>query len=314
MTDTELPMIVWLRGDEDHCADFILDADAVMQTLGIKRSRLTQISGKELRVGRIRRGRYISPVYRQADVDVYLEWTRASASQLKSASVVTEATAGLLEQSERLSAALRSIPEELTSVIRRDLAQTAVSLTTHMHQILEQAHDVSRQHQGAVLGVENRLKSVIATQQEFLTQMMGKMHKQDAQLQQLNQNLTELSALARMQRQDHLEQIQQQKAEQEALTEELAALKSQFALAPKARRRATADSRRIKGVAARPQSIIAKAAPRPPRARAYATAQPTKSRSLSKRIKAKIDSSIDNSLVSSTTASDACLSGAVSRP
>ena len=314
MTETELPRIVWLRGDEDHCADFVLDADAVMQTLGIKRSRLTQISGKELRVGRIRRGRYISPVYRQPDVDAYLEWTRASASQLKSASVVTEATAGLLEQSERLSAALHSIPEELTNVIRRDLAQTATSLTAHIHHILEQAHDVSRQHQGAVLGVEHRLKSVIATQQEFLVQMMGQLHKQDAQLQQLNQNLTELSALARIQRQEHLEQIKQQKAEQEALTKELAALKTQFALAPQPRRQATADSRRIKGAAAKPQPSIAKATQRPPRARAYATAQPTKSRSLSKRIKAKIDSSIDKSLVSSTTASEACLSGAVSRP
>ena len=314
MTDSELPMIVWLRGDEDHCADFLLDADAVMQTLGIKRSRLTQISGKELRVGRIRRGRYISPVYRQTDVDTYLEWTRASASQLKSASVVTEATAGLLEQSERLSAALHSIPEELTTVIRRDLAQTALSYTTHIHSILEQANEVSRQQQSSIFGVENRLKSVMAAQQEFLTQIMGQLHKQDARLQQLNQNINELTALARLQRQDHLERLQQQKADQEKLTAELAELKAQVTLSSKPRRRATADCRRIKGVATKPKSLAQKAAMRPPRARAYATAQSTKSRCLSKRIKAKIDSSIDKSLVSSTTASEACLSGAVSRP
>ncbi len=45
-----LPMVVWLAGDEAHADDFCIDADTAMQELGIKRSRLTQISGRELRV------------------------------------------------------------------------------------------------------------------------------------------------------------------------------------------------------------------------------------------------------------------------
>src|SRR5690606_18828586 len=58
----ELPMIVWLRGDEEIASEFTVDAEAAMEFLGIKRSRLTQISGRELRVGRMRIDRYIRPV------------------------------------------------------------------------------------------------------------------------------------------------------------------------------------------------------------------------------------------------------------
>jgi hypothetical protein len=58
----DFPMIVWLRGDEPWFSQFDMDAEAVMSALGIKRSRLTQISGKELRVGRVRMDRYIRPV------------------------------------------------------------------------------------------------------------------------------------------------------------------------------------------------------------------------------------------------------------
>ncbi len=64
--DGDLPMIVWLRGDELYVDEFCLDADAAMKALGIKRSRLTQISGKELRVGRcaltVIHGRFTAPV------------------------------------------------------------------------------------------------------------------------------------------------------------------------------------------------------------------------------------------------------------
>ena len=83
-------MIVHLRGDEDHAADFTIDADAAMQQLGIKRSRLTQISGKDLRVGRIRKDRYIRPVYRLSDLNQYLDWTRATATSKSSSEAVKQ--------------------------------------------------------------------------------------------------------------------------------------------------------------------------------------------------------------------------------
>ncbi len=80
-----LPMVVWLRGDEE---DFTLSAEDVMAALDIKRSRLTQISGRELRVGRRRVDRYLKPFYRPTDVYSYQERTRAALTRQRSAAAV----------------------------------------------------------------------------------------------------------------------------------------------------------------------------------------------------------------------------------
>ncbi len=89
--DRSLPMIVNLRGDEDYALDFQVDAEGAMELLGIKRSRLTQISGRELRVGRIRRDRYLRPVYRELDLRDYQEWTRATATHQSSSKAIEQA-------------------------------------------------------------------------------------------------------------------------------------------------------------------------------------------------------------------------------
>ena len=87
-----LPMIVWLRGDEE---EFTLTAEDVMATLDIKRSRLTQISGRELRVGRRRVDRYLKPFYRPADVHSYQEQTRAALTRQRSAAAVSSVAADI---------------------------------------------------------------------------------------------------------------------------------------------------------------------------------------------------------------------------
>ena len=92
------PMLVWLRGDEIYCEEFSLGADAVMEILGIKRSRLTQISGRELRVARRRDGRYIRPMYRPADVEDYKLNARAPMTHLKSSEVFNHTFDGVWEQ------------------------------------------------------------------------------------------------------------------------------------------------------------------------------------------------------------------------
>ena len=102
-----LPMIVWLRGDEPYVEQFNLDADAAMEQLGIKRSRLTQISGKELRVGRIRIDRYTRPVYRAEDIEAYKSWSRAPATHQRSSSVINEAADELATRSEKMAAELK---------------------------------------------------------------------------------------------------------------------------------------------------------------------------------------------------------------
>src|SRR6478735_1247545 len=89
--DHQLPMIINFRGDEELVDEFNWDAEQVMEFLGIKRSRLTQISGKELRVGRIRRDRYLRPIYRESDVRDYQEWTRATATHQSSSRAIEQA-------------------------------------------------------------------------------------------------------------------------------------------------------------------------------------------------------------------------------
>lgn len=110
---TEFPMVVYLRGDEEHFNDFCLNADQVMELLGIRRSRLNQISGKELRVGRTRIDSYIRPVYRKQDVQEYMQWIRPTATHKKSSDMLNEARNKLEEQSEQVSLQLSSRLESI---------------------------------------------------------------------------------------------------------------------------------------------------------------------------------------------------------
>ncbi len=116
----ELPQIVWLRGDEPYCSTFALDAEAVMQRLGIKRTRLTQISGRELRVGRIRRGRYVAPVYRAEDVEAYAAWTRPTAAHLKSSQVLEDAARALSQQGDAVAERVHDDLEHLLAEVADD--------------------------------------------------------------------------------------------------------------------------------------------------------------------------------------------------
>lgn len=119
---TDFPMIVWLRGDESWFAEFNMDADGVMKTLGIKRSRLTQISGRDLRVGRVRVDRYIRPIYRLVDVQQYLNWTRATASHQKSSDSIKMATDHLHEQSLLIQSTMETLTAGFTESLREDMS------------------------------------------------------------------------------------------------------------------------------------------------------------------------------------------------
>lgn len=111
-----LEMVVWLEGHEPYVAEFCLNADQAMARLGIKRSRLNQISGKELRVGRIKSGRYIKPMYRETDIEGYLQWTRPTASHQASKRALESATAGIDAKLDSLAARL---DEQLTAAHKR---------------------------------------------------------------------------------------------------------------------------------------------------------------------------------------------------
>ena len=113
-----LPNSIWLRGDEDFFEDFCLDAEEVMSQLGIKRSRLRQISGHELRVGRKRVDRYIKPFYRPKDVEDYLAWTRATASHQKSSLILNTAADSLSSHSKKISESILDLKEQATQAFQ----------------------------------------------------------------------------------------------------------------------------------------------------------------------------------------------------
>ena len=154
------PMLVWLRGDESYCEDFSLGADAVMEILGIKRSRLTQISGRELRVARRRDGRYVKPMYRPIDVEDYKDHARAPMSHLKSSEVFHQTFEGIWEQLDsKLTQEIESLKElqlhvlgQLKSTFKKqldqNLAQNLLQMTQFMNvqfTTLESIQKISQQ-------------------------------------------------------------------------------------------------------------------------------------------------------------------------
>jgi hypothetical protein len=124
-----LPLIVWLRGDEPFFANFNLTADQVMERLGIKRSRLTQLSGRELRVGRVRLDRYIRPVYREVDVEQYLQWTRATATHQKSTAALSTAIEELHQQRELVTQTLSTVEDRIFEKTEQQLETYLSSFT-----------------------------------------------------------------------------------------------------------------------------------------------------------------------------------------
>lgn len=117
-----LPMVLVLKQDDRLAMEFSLDAQAVMEELGIKRSRLTQISGRELRVARIKMGQYIRPMYRPDDVSEYKNWSRATATHQKASSMVQHAADSLQNQAEKLSHTLTDSIEEFSSTLSESLS------------------------------------------------------------------------------------------------------------------------------------------------------------------------------------------------
>lgn len=165
----DLPMIVWLRGDESWYPEFDLDADAVMQRLGIKRSRLTQISGKELRVGRIRMDRYIRPIYRSSDVEQYSNWTRATASHQRSSSAIKEAVDALQSQGSQIAQVVEAanhsfklaIESGLADKVRDAAAEALTSLQTQINDMDQRLQDSALLLQVNVVESQKKLASSI---------------------------------------------------------------------------------------------------------------------------------------------------------
>lgn len=122
----DLSMIVYLRGDENFFNEFSLSADDVMKRLCIKRSRLNQISGRELRVGRTRIDRYIRPVYRPKDIEAYEAWTRATATHKSSSQVIEQARDRLTSQADKLVSEFTKEGYKIQAFIKKNFVQKEI--------------------------------------------------------------------------------------------------------------------------------------------------------------------------------------------
>ncbi len=136
--DPQLPMVVHLNGDEELLDSFTFDAEQAMEFLGIKRSRLTQISGRELRVGKIRRDRYIRPVYRACDLRDYQEWTRATATHQSSSRAIEQAIESLDDRFNDLLVVfqerLHHNQSDLQSKLEQGFGRVQEAVTRAFHQ------------------------------------------------------------------------------------------------------------------------------------------------------------------------------------
>lgn len=202
-------MVVHLRGDEDFAHEFALTTDDAMSILQIKRSRLTQISGKELRVGKKRVDRYVRPVYRQCDIQNYLEWTRPTASHRSSSEALKEAGQSLNSEIRKnfkdIEKAFASLQDELfghLKINRQQLThrykvhqdlnlerseankkwnqkrfQAITHAVTECHQAIAQLHEKIHQHQldiNSVLQSQGTLTSLLNN----LSRKVGDFHRE----------------------------------------------------------------------------------------------------------------------------------------
>ena len=133
-TQTDLPMVVYLQGDEEFIIDFEVDADRAMDFLGIKRSRLTQISGRELRVGRIRKDRYIRPMYRVKDLEDYKSWTRATATSQSSSKVMEKAVSSLSGQWTEFKLETQFLMSSSLGTVKKEVVEEQLALKREMIQ------------------------------------------------------------------------------------------------------------------------------------------------------------------------------------
>lgn len=171
-TDPKLPMVVHLLGNEDYVEEFNHDAQMAMEFLGIKRSRLTQISGRELRVGRIRQDRYIRPVFRKRDLEDYRNWTRSTASHQSSSYAIEQAVQKLEDQCESLEqttlpeikSTLSKFSVDILASFRLFSDSLIRNIGRHFMQTLERMHQYHEIGQGTRIQIKGLLGKLLEKQ------------------------------------------------------------------------------------------------------------------------------------------------------
>lgn len=217
MPDDDLPLVLWLRGDEAIVEEFTVDADTAMRTLGIRRSRLNQISGRELRVGRIRIDKYVRPVYRPADLEAYLTATRPSVSHQKSAKAIDIAVDRLDHQRNELFEQFQQFRDVLTESIQQALTREQKTilnqLAASMDLLREDAKNLQQSlarsaHENKQL--QQQVNHLQATMQQLQQWHQTQTAVQLERLQQMEQNWQQLLVAGQKQQQAAQAQVLKQ--------------------------------------------------------------------------------------------------------
>ena len=87
--------IIYLSNDDPRIQEYTHNATEAMNILGIKKSRLHQITGTKLPCARIKIGRYLKPMYRHSDITDYLESLRTPISSAKSHKLINQSLQSL---------------------------------------------------------------------------------------------------------------------------------------------------------------------------------------------------------------------------
>ncbi|MCY4381145.1 MAG: hypothetical protein OXC40_06225 [Proteobacteria bacterium] len=135
---------LYLDSEDPKALEYSCNADEAMAYLGIKRSRLTQISGQELPCARIKLDRYLRPMYRWSDLKEYQEFHRSS--ELSSNTRVS--TADIAKKLDHFSGEVSQYFDFLTSkheqILRENAAmkkQLTVLMTPKSRYVSSQPYD-----------------------------------------------------------------------------------------------------------------------------------------------------------------------------
>lgn len=203
--DDELPMVVHLRGDEEYVSEFSVDADEAMAQLGIKRSRLTQISGKDLRVGRIRKDRYIRPVYRVSDLEQYLSWTRATATHKNSSETVKRSVDELEQRIEdQICSRLESSERTVVSVTKSLHEQQRSLIDNRLRRLSEAVIQESTCQRRSQTTVKKLLDELFASLSEIDKRQKG----ETSVLEQLNKTVHDLKVSLAKHNEQHAQSLE----------------------------------------------------------------------------------------------------------
>ena len=212
---SEETKILYLSTADPRILEYDCSAAQAMEILGIKRSRLHQITGSKLACARIKIGRYLRPMYKKSDLTDYLHSLRSPLSKAKSQKIFDDSLNSLKNfiheiknlkdekyfnnkaiNKNYLSQDLHNTLQNLTTLIKKCLNNLEKkSLHAHHHRISQISKIISVQS-GIYYDLQKILYS-IETKLEFIAnnKSLKTYHLQDLKNQKITIETSQNSIL-----------------------------------------------------------------------------------------------------------------------